>query len=48
MGLCCSSSNNGIDGRADVPQKLEKKEAQNSKKPLLDYLDEEEKAESEE
>ena len=47
MGLCCSSSNNGLDGRAEVPQKIEKKEAQNSKRPLTDYLDEEEKAEAE-
>ncbi len=47
MGLCCSSSNNGLDGRVEVPQKIEKKEGQNSKRPLTDYLDEEEKAEAE-
>ncbi len=42
MGLCCSSANNGLDGKAQVPEN--KKEQVNSKRPLLDYLDEEDKA----
>ncbi len=46
MGLCCSSSNNGLDGRAAVPdQHIAKKEGEHSKKPLLDYLEEDNKSE---